>query len=333
MGYARQVYTQAENELNRRRTTAQDKAQRRLENFYAVCPEAEDVRRRIASTASRAAMAVLRSGNARETMEALKNENLSLQKQFADLLAAHGLTRADIEPQYTCKRCEDTGYVDGRICSCYRSLLKQIAYENLNRISPLTLSSFEDFSLLYYSDVSVNGERSDREQMRNIYDFCRRYADNFKKDSGNLFFTGATGLGKTHLSLAIAAEAINKGFGVVYGTAQTFAFSLERERFTRTEESAGDTLDLLNDCDLLIIDDLGMEISSSYITATIYNVIDTRITLKKPTIISTNLSMQELEKRYNERFTSRIIGFYDRLIFRGKDIRMKKKLNPQNKQN
>ena len=169
--------------------------------------------------------------------------------------------------------------------------------------------------------------------MRNIYDFCRRYADNFKKDSGNLFFTGATGLGKTHLSLAIAAEAINKGFGVVYGTAQTFAPSLERERFTRTEESGGDTLDLLNDCDLLIIDDLGMEISSSYITATIYNVIDTRITLKKPTIISTNLSMQELEKRYNERFTSRIIGFYDRLIFRGKDIRMKKKLNPQNKQN
>lgn len=84
MGYARQVYTQAENELNRRRTTAQDNAQRRLENFYAVCPEAEDVRRRIASTASRAAMAVLRSGNARETMEALKNENLSLQKQFAD---------------------------------------------------------------------------------------------------------------------------------------------------------------------------------------------------------------------------------------------------------
>ena len=333
MGYARQVYTQAENELNRRRTTAQDNAQRRLENFYAVCSEAEDVRRRIASTASRAAMAVLRSGNARETMEALKNENLSLQKQFADLLAAHGLTRADIEPQYTCKRCEDTGYVDGRICSCYRSLLKQIAYENLNRISPLTLSSFEDFSLLYYSDVSVNGERSDREQMRNIYDFCRRYADNFKKDSGNLFFTGATGLGKTHLSLAIAAEAINKGFGVVYGTAQTFALALERERFTRTEESGGDTLDLLNDCDLLIIDDLGMEISSSYITATIYNVIDTRITLKKPTIISTNLSMQELEKRYNERFTSRIIGFYDRLIFRGKDIRMKKKLNPQNKQN
>ncbi len=169
--------------------------------------------------------------------------------------------------------------------------------------------------------------------MRNIFNYCRRYADNFKKDSGNLLFTGATGLGKTHLSLAIAAEAINKGFGVVSGTAQTFALSLERERFTRNEESGDDTLDLLNDCDLLIIDDLGMEISSSYIMSAIYNVIDTRIMLKKPTIISTNLSMLELEKRYTERFVSRVIGFYDRLPFRGKDIRMQKKLNPQNKQN
>ena len=119
----------------------------------------------------------------------------------------------------------------------------------------------------------------------------------------------------------------------MYGTAQTFALSLERERFTRTEESGDDTLDLLNDCDLLIIDDLGMEISSSYIMSAIYNVIDTRIMLKKPTIISTNLSMLELEKRYTERFVSRVIGFYDRLPFRGKDIRMQKKLNPQNKQN
>ena len=121
--------------------------------------------------------------------------------------------------------------------------------------------------------------------------------------------------------------------GSAYGTAQTFALSLERERFTRTEESGDDTLDLLNDCDLLIIDDLGMEISSSYIMSAIYNVIDTRIMLKKPTIISTNLSMLELEKRYTERFVSRVIGFYDRLPFRGKDIRMQKKLNPQNKQN
>lgn len=325
MGYSRQVYLEAENELNKRHSDAVHKAQRRLDDFYAVCPEAEQVRRRIASTASQAAKAVLRGGDVRTSLEALKTENLELQRRFSDLLTAHGYTRADIEPQYVCSKCEDTGYVDGRMCNCHRALLRQIAYENLNRISPLTLSTFEDFSLDYYSNESVNGGRSDREQMRYIFDYCKRYADTLSKTSGNLFFTGATGLGKTHLSLAIASSAIDKGFGVVYGTAQNFAISLERERFTRTEETSGDTLDLLNECDLLIIDDLGMEISSSYITAMIYNVIDTRIMLKKPTIISTNLSMQELEKRYNERFVSRVLGFYDRMPFRGKDIRAKRK--------
>lgn len=326
MGYSRQVYLQAENELNKRHSDAQRKAQRALDAFYAVCPEAETVRRRIASTASQAAKAVLRGTDVRASLETLKAENLTLQRHFAELLAAHGYTREDIEPQYVCKKCEDTGYVDGRMCACHRALLRQIAYENLNRISPLTLSTFADFSLDYYSDERVNGGRSDREQMRYILDYCRRYADNFSKDAGNLFFTGATGLGKTHLSLAIASAAIDKGYGVVYGTAQNFAISLERERFTRPEEG-GDTLELLSECDLLIIDDLGMEISSSYITAMIYNVIDTRIMLKKPTIISTNLSMQELEKRYNERFVSRVLGFYDRMPFRGKDIRAKRKFS------
>ncbi len=325
MGYSRQVYMEAENELNRRHSEAVGRAQQRLDDFYAVCPEAEDVRRRIASTASQAAKAVLRGTDVRASLEALKAENLGLQRRFAELLAEHGFARADIEPQYVCPKCEDTGYVDGRMCACHRALLRQIAYENLNRISPLTLSTFEDFSLDYYSDAPVEGRRSDREQMRYILDYCKRYAEGFSAKSGNLFFTGATGLGKTHLSLAIASAAIDKGFGVVYGTAQNFAVSLERERFSRADENGGDTLELLNECDLLILDDLGMEISSSYITAMIYNIIDTRIMLAKPTIISSNLSMQELEKRYNERFVSRVLGFYDRMPFRGKDIRAKRK--------
>ena len=176
MGYSRQVYMEAENELNRRHSEAVSRAQQRLDDFYAVCPEAEDVRRRIASTASQAAKAVLRGTDVRASLEALKAENLGLQRRFAELLAEHGFARADIEPQYVCPKCEDTGYVDGRMCACHRALLRQIAYENLNRISPLTLSTFEDFSLDYYSDAPVEGRRSDREQMRYILDYCKRYA-------------------------------------------------------------------------------------------------------------------------------------------------------------
>lgn len=325
MGYSKHVYLRAENELNKRRSEAQQKAQINLDDFYRSCPEAENVRRRIASTAAEAAKAVLRGTDVRTSLEALKDENLSLQKYFSELLAEHGRTRADIEPQYSCAACEDTGFVDGKMCNCHRALLRQIAYENLNRISPLTLSTFDDFSLNYYSDTPLASDRSDREQMRYIFAYCKAYAENFSSNAKNLFFSGATGLGKTHLSLAIASAAIDKGYGVLYGTAQNFAIALERERFPKAGEENGDTLELLTACDLLIIDDLGMEISSSYITAMIYNIIDTRIMLKKPTIISTNLSMQELERRYNERFVSRILGFYDRMPFRGKDIRVKRK--------
>lgn len=325
MGYTKQVYIQAEAELNARRSSAQRRAEEKLDAFYAAVPEAETLRRRIASTASKAAKAVLRGTDVRDTLEALKTENLELQRCFAALLAENGLTRADIEPQYACPACGDTGYVDGRMCACHLQLLRQIAYENLNSISPLTLSTFDSFSLDYYGDTPQDG-RSDREQMRSIFEFCKRYAANFSADSGNLLFAGATGLGKTHLSLAIAAEVVQRGFGVVYGTAQTFAVALERERFAHNGDEGGDTLDLLTSCDLLILDDLGMEISSSYITAMLYNVVDSRIMLRRSTIITTNLSMLELEKRYNERFVSRVLGFYDHLRFRGADIRTKKKL-------
>lgn len=326
MGYSKQVYTEAEIELSKRRNKALRMAEERLAAFYAAAPEAEALRRRIASTASRAAKAVVRGTDVRETLDALKTENLALQREFVELLTAHGLVRADIEPRYDCPRCEDTGYIDGRMCACQLNLLRKIAYDNLNRVSPLTLSTFDDFSLDFYSDASGGDGRSDREQMRYIFNFCKRYAAEFSEKSGNLLFAGATGLGKTHLSLAIASSVLARGFGVVYGSAQNFAISFERERFSRDSGEDGDTLDLLTSCDLLIIDDLGMEISSAYITAMLYNVIDSRIMLRRPTVISTNLSMQSLEKRYNERFVSRVLGFYDNLRFRGADIRMQKKL-------
>ena len=297
MGYSRQVYMEAENELNRRHSEAVGRAQQRLDDFYAVCPEAEDVRRRIASTASQAAKAVLRGTDVRASLEALKAENLGLQRRFAELLAEHGFARADIEPQYVCPKCEDTGYVDGRMCACHRALLRQIAYENLNRISPLTLSTFEDFSLDYYSDAPVEGRRSDREQMRYILDYCKRYAEGFSAKSGNLFFTGATGLGKTHLSLAIASAAIDKGFGVVYGTAQNFAVSLERERFSRADENGGDTLELLNECDLLILDDLGKENGNGWALATIFQVVNARYEDMRPIVVTSQYTLPALARR------------------------------------
>lgn len=143
-------------------------------------------------------------------------------------------------------------------------------------------------------------------------------------ESPNLLMQGGTGLGKTHLSLAIAHEAIEKGYGVIYGSAQNMVTNLEKERFQKDNEQQ-DTNQLMLQCDLLIIDDLGTEFSTSFVTAAIYNIVNTRLMTHKPTIISTNLSMKELEERYTERFASRILGSYIPLFFRGKDIRQQKR--------
>ena len=143
-------------------------------------------------------------------------------------------------------------------------------------------------------------------------------------DAPNLLMQGGTGLGKTHLSLAIAHEAIEKGYGVIYGSAQNMVTNLEKERFQKDNEQQ-DTNQLMLQCDLLIIDDLGTEFSTSFVTAAIYNIVNTRLMTHKPTIISTKLSMKELEERYTERFASRILGSYIPLFFRGKDIRQQKR--------
>ncbi len=134
---------------------------------------------------------------------------------------------------------------------------------------------------------------------------------------------GGTGLGKTHLSLSIANEAIERGFGVIYGSTQNLASSLEKERFRR--DSDDETNQMLLSCDLLILDDLGTEFSTSFIDAAIYNIVNTRLMSKRPTIISTNLSLREMETRYTERFVSRIIGSYIRLFFYGSDVRQQRR--------
>ena len=155
--------------------------------------------------------------------------------------------------------------------------------------------------------------------MEGVLRACRKFAQNFRADSPSILFKGGTGLGKTHLSLAIANVVIEKGFGVVYGSTQSFAVALERERFGRV--GAG-TFQQLTGCDLLILDDLGAEFPSQYVNAMLYDAVNARMLGDRPTVISTNLSMKELEDRYGERFASRVAGYYGKLEFHGADVRV-----------
>lgn len=294
--------------------------------FYMMYPRAREIERQMAGTAIAAAKTVLNGGDAVKELSYLKEQNLSLQRELSNLLISAGLDREYLQPKYECKLCGDTGYMDGRMCVCLKELLRKTAYQRLNEMTPLALCSFDSFVLDYYPEEPLNeGEAAPKTQMSNVLRFCRTYAREFSKDSSSLIMQGGTGLGKTHLSLAIANAAVQKGYGVIYVSAQNMATSLERERFGRGEEG-GDTNALLLSCDLLILDDLGTEFATSFVDASIYNIVNTRLMAGRPTIISTNLSLYELQKRYSERFVSRVIGSYVRLTFFGKDVRQQKRM-------
>lgn len=321
MGYGTKVYQRALAELHKRRLKAEEQADGKKRDFYSRCPRAEEITREKTASAAKIARAVLLGEQARPLLERLRDENLALKTEHDKLLRESGLAQADITPQYSCKKCGDSGFIDGRMCSCLIQLQKSIAYEGLNLQVPLESSTFERFSIQFYSGDA-------RAQMERIFSYCKRYAENFSTASLNLMFKGATGLGKTHLSLAIAGEALDKGYGVIYSSTQNLAVALEKERFDKVGgDRPEDTNSQLISCDLLILDDLGTEFSSSYAGAALYNIINTRLLAQKPTIISTNLSFKELETRYSERFASRIFGSYSIFEFIGADIRVQKRKN------
>ena len=314
MGYDKKVSDAARAELERRRLLAETTASANQERFFAQCPRAREVRSQMASNAAGAAKAVVLGGSVREELEKRKAKGLALSREYEELLASAGLSREDLEPRYACPDCKDTGYVNGRMCQCLKQLRRAEAYQQLSSDLPLEKCRFDNFLLDYYQP----GSRA-YTQMEGVLRACRKFAQNFRADSPSILFKGGTGLGKTHLSLAIANVVIEKGFGVVYGSTQSFAVALERERFGR--EGAG-TFQQLTGCDLLILDDLGAEFPSQYVNAMLYDAVNARMLGDRPTVISTNLSMKELEDRYGERFASRVAGYYGKLEFHWADVRV-----------
>ncbi|HEX3037762.1 MAG TPA: ATP-binding protein [Oscillospiraceae bacterium] len=326
MGYGKEVYNTAMSIMNERHSRAVDEMQEHKTAFYAVYPRAAQIEQTLSTTAITAAKAVLGGKDVKEQLTKLKESNLSLQAELKGYLKHAELPEDYIQAHFQCKYCEDTGFIDGQMCDCFKKLLRIEAYKRLNALTPLSLSTFDSFSLKYYPDES---EKEDgippKKQMEGILRYCRNYAESFSNSSSSIIMQGGTGLGKTHLSLAIANAAIDKGFGVIYGSAQNMVTNLERERFSR-DDNTDDTNRLLLGCDLLILDDLGTEFATSFVNAAIYNIVNTRLMAQKPTIISTNLSIHELEQRYTERFVSRVIGSYVCLKFCGKDVRQQKRM-------
>ena len=230
--------------------------------------------------------------------------------------------RAGIKPPAAeCPICGDTGFADGKVCSCVKKEVGEIRIKSVSGKAPLYNCRFDTFDLGFYDETLPDGT-SPKKRMTLILKALKEYTLNFNpKTSESMIFFGNTGLGKTHLSLSIMNELIKKGFYVVYDSAFNLFSQIETEHFkNHTEDTYNDTLY----CDLLIIDDLGSEFISPYSQSVLYSIINTRLLAGKPTIINTNLSIKEIEDIYTPRISSRIVGEYTAKKFIGNDIRQKK---------
>lgn len=321
MPYKREIFEKAQEILDKRKNQAEAKNTAVMMMFENTEPLYREYKNEMIASVKEAIKAIEMSPDkAAQFIEEQKIRNLTAQQNVKKLLEKHGLPEDYLEVKYSCPECNDTGVKGTRLCSCHIELLKDLAYEEAGKKSPLKLCTFEDFKLSYYSDKApARNDRSPRETMTDIFNACRDYAYNFDRKSPSILMIGQTGLGKTHLSLAIVGTVIGLGYSVLYNSAQNFFRELQNERFGKSGSSAYENMML--ECDLLVIDDLGAEFSTAFTVSALYNIINTRINTGLPTIISTNLSLTEIENQYSNRISSRLIGEYSLLYFDGKDIR------------
>ena len=260
--------------------------------------------------------------------EELEKESLALQEKRAALLVRGGYPRNYLDPIYSCPRCRDTGWADGKICDCLQKLYRA---EQTRELAPLLQQgneTFENFRLEYYSPVAPASGVSPRAQMERVLRLCRAYAESFGAQSPNLLFTGEPGLGKTFLSAAIARVVASKGCGVAYDTVSGLLAAFEREKFSRDTDESSDAASRVRQlmrCDLLILDDLGTEMPTAFTQSALYALLDGRLRAGKKTIISTNLDRSGIETRYGAALASRLAGEYEWLEFLGRDIRAQRK--------
>lgn len=251
-------------------------------------------------------------------IEPIKRRNLELMAKRKAELVRLGLPEDYTEVHYTCKRCSDSGFVDTRMCSCLKELLVMMNIESSGMGKLIEKQSFENFDLEWY-------RTSEEDYKRMVYNVrcAREYAESFGGGSKNLLLIGNTGTGKTHISTSIAKAVISKGFDVLYDSAQNIVAAFEQDRFHSGYGERESSAEKYMECDLLILDDLGTEFVNQFTVSCLYNLINTRQNRGKSTIISTNLSPEELSGKYEGRIYSRIVGCdYKVLVFKGRDHRI-----------
>lgn len=296
---------------------------RRVAEVYAAAPEVRRIDAAMRGLVGEIlALTANRTVDPKQALAQVEAKSEQLCADRAAALTAHGFAAGYLDEIVYCPRCHDVGYLsNGTICTCLNALYEEERAKELSSLMQMGEESFADFRLDYYT-----GEA--RECMELTRANAQEYAVHFNENSPNLLFQGGTGLGKTFLSGCIAKTVLAQGRSVVYVTAQDAFAAFEEQKFSRDAETyseASEKVKRILSCELLILDDLGTELTTSFTQSALYHIVNTRLTENRKTVISTNLTDEALAARYMPQIISRISGEYDTLLFMGRDIRSIKK--------
>ena len=320
MPYSAEVVKRARERLAQAREDRESENRQHLAEAYARVPRIREIDMQLRRTMAQAAQAAfLQGSDGKELLEQARQENLALQREREELVRQF-FEEGYLDDSPICRLCGGTGYVGSTMCECLTELCRQ---EQKKEISILAgKESFSQFRLDYYPDrIDPMYGASPRTIMERNFQTCKRYALYFSQNAGNLLFVGGTGLGKTFLSACIARTVADRGFSVAYETAAHLFGNLEKARFNPTEDSRREA-EKYTSCDLLILDDLGTEMPGQFVTAALYSLLNDRLLAGKPMVISTNLTVDEMNRRYSPQIASRLHGGFTRLTFVGEDIRV-----------
>lgn len=298
--------------------------QARKNEIMSKYPEIIDVDNKIKKLSLEMSLAILKSKDSNKTVADYKEAITDLRIKKCEMLVERGYSSEYLTLQYRCPKCKDTGFIGVNKCSCYKQKLIKLYYKNSELETTVVSNNFRNFNLNLFSPHKISDDKySPRKNMENIVTYIHdEYLPNFSNISTNLLFYGNPGSGKTYLSYCIAEALLNSGHLVVYKTSDELIKNLRDIRFNNNK----DLENLLLNCDLLIIDDLGAEQINEFSITELFTILNKKILTKSKMLISTNLTLANITKQYSERIASRLLGEFKLCKFYSEDLRIKKNL-------
>ena len=291
--------------------------EQRKKEIYEKIPKYREIDNKIASESIKAGLASL-SGNSASDSASLTDTIEDLKRQKGLLLIGAGYSINYLNPDYVCKDCRDTGYIGNEICHCFKQAMLDLTYRQSNAKMLLKEENFDTLSHEYHTGEELTKFIEAEKAARNL-------VANFDSIHGNILFKGTAGTGKSFLSNCIANELIQRGCSVIYFSSVSLFEKISSYTFNKDKNNTDNPLKDIYTCDLLVIDDLGSELTNQFVCSQLFSVVNERHLRNKSTVISTNLDLSELSARYTERVFSRLYSYYDIYDLSGNDVRIYKK--------